>query len=300
MSLVSFNDLMKSAEEKKYAVGYFECWNLDSLLAVKDAAEATKSPVIMGFNGIWLPDKNRPVKDPLGVYAKLVNDVCKEAKVPCCSIFNESPYLDIILESIEDGYSIVMYSNSEISYHKLLEGIIEVVNKAHKFSVAVEGEMNSMLGEGGKTNLVDYEKILTSPSLAKSFVEETKIDALAVSIGQAHYHGRKEIHLDIKRLNEIKDNVRVPLVLHGGSYINSTEMKKAIEYGIRKINIGSILKNSYFTALRQAILKIKNNYNPYMTLGSGYESDVLVKARVALQKTVENLMNQYGCEGKAW
>ena len=44
----------------------------------------------------------------------------------------------------------------------------------------------------------------------------------------------------------------------------------------------------------------RHNYNPYMTLGSGYESDVLVKARVALQRTVENLMNQYGSEGKAW
>jgi ketose-bisphosphate aldolase len=299
MPLVPFNDLMRSAEEKKYAVGYFECWNLDSILAVKDAAESAKSPVIIGFNGIWLPDKNRPVTDPLGVYAKMVNAVCKEAKVPCCSIFNESPFLDIVLESIVDGYGIVMFSNSEISYDKLLEGIIEVVNKAHKFSVAVEGEMNSMLGDGGKTSLVDFEKILTSPTLAKSFVEETKIDALAVSIGQAHYHGRKEINLDIKRLCEIKDTVSVPLVLHGGSYINSTEIKKAIEYGIRKINVGSILKSSYFTALKQAILKIKSDYNPYMTLGSGYESDVLVKARIALQRTVEDLMNQYGSEGKA-
>lgn len=299
MSLVSFNDLMESAEKKQYAVGYFECWNLDSLLAVKDAAEATKSPVIMGFNGIWLPDKSKPVKDPLIVYAKLVNEVCKEAKVPCCSIFNESPYLDIVLKSIEQDYSIVMYSNPEISYQKLLEGIIEVVKKAHKFSVAVEGEMISMLGEGGKTSLTIDEKMQTNPDQAKSFVNETKIDALAINIGQAHYHGRSEIHLDIKRLKEIKNNISVPLVLHGGSYINPAEIKKAIEYGIRKINVGSVLKNVYFTALKQSILEIKKDYNPYMILGSGYDSDVLIKARIALQKTIEDLIHQYGSEGKA-
>ena len=38
MSLVSFQDLMREAESGNYAVGYFESWNLESLLAVADAA----------------------------------------------------------------------------------------------------------------------------------------------------------------------------------------------------------------------------------------------------------------------
>ncbi len=44
-----------------YAVGYFESWNLESLLAVADAAEAERSPVILGFSGIYLPHPGRAV-----------------------------------------------------------------------------------------------------------------------------------------------------------------------------------------------------------------------------------------------
>ena len=54
MTLVPFNTLMRDAVAGGYAVGYFESWNLESLLAVADAAEATRSPVILGFSGIYL------------------------------------------------------------------------------------------------------------------------------------------------------------------------------------------------------------------------------------------------------
>ena len=33
MSLGGFKELMEHAEKNKYAVGYFESWNLESLLA---------------------------------------------------------------------------------------------------------------------------------------------------------------------------------------------------------------------------------------------------------------------------
>ena len=57
---------MAEAERGGYAVGYFESWNLESLLAVADAAEAVRSPVILGFSGIYLPHPTRVARDPLG------------------------------------------------------------------------------------------------------------------------------------------------------------------------------------------------------------------------------------------
>jgi len=56
MPLTSFNDLMAAAERGRYAVGYFESWSLESLLAVADAAEAVRSPAILGFSGTYLTD----------------------------------------------------------------------------------------------------------------------------------------------------------------------------------------------------------------------------------------------------
>ena len=84
MTLVPFNTLMNDAMAGGYAVGYFESWNLESLLAVADAAEAVRSPVILGFSGIYLPHPQRVVKDPLQVYAAMGFEVCRRIRVPAC------------------------------------------------------------------------------------------------------------------------------------------------------------------------------------------------------------------------
>src|SRR3954451_25000860 len=91
MPLVPFRALMQEAERGNYAVGYFECWNLESLLAVADAAERMRSPVILGFSGIYLPHPERRVADPLAVYAAMGTEVGRCLTVPCCLLFNESP-----------------------------------------------------------------------------------------------------------------------------------------------------------------------------------------------------------------
>ena len=82
MPLRSFAELMDCAEAGQYAVGYFESWNLESLLAVADAAEQTRSPVILGFSGINLPDEERVVSERLSHYAALGQAVGEGMTVP--------------------------------------------------------------------------------------------------------------------------------------------------------------------------------------------------------------------------
>lgn len=82
MALVSFQDLMAAAADGRYAVGYFESWNLESLLAVADAAEAMRSPVLLGFSGIYLPDPERIAREPLPAYAAMGLEVCRGLRVP--------------------------------------------------------------------------------------------------------------------------------------------------------------------------------------------------------------------------
>src|SRR6188474_303171 len=107
MARASFAELMAAAENGGYAVGYFESWNLESLLAVADAAEATRSPVILGFSGIYLPHPQRVARDPLSTYAAMGLDVCRRLSVPACLLFNESPNLEWVFEAIELGFGLV-------------------------------------------------------------------------------------------------------------------------------------------------------------------------------------------------
>jgi len=294
MALVPFNELMCEAEKGNYAVGYFESWNLESLQAVADAAESTRSPVILGFSGIYLPHPARTTRENLRVYAALGLETCRNLSVPSCLLFNESPDFDWVTEAIELGFGLVMYTDEEVSVEEQVERVRAIVERAHRKGVAVEGELTPLPGVGGELSAAPELNCLDDPEVARSFVERTQVDAFAVNLGQVHVHGRSMIQLNLARLRELREKITVPLVLHGATSVSQSDLKDAIQLGVRKINVGSVLKRSFFEAMRSACSSISEGYNPYEVVGSGLEKDVLTHARIALQKKVEELMNLFG------
>ena len=294
MALVPFNELMREAEKGHYAVGYFESWNLESLQAVADAAESTRSPVILGFSGIHLPHPARTRRENLKVYAALGLETCRNLSVPSCLLFNESPDFDWVTEAIELGFGLVMYTDEEVSVEEQVERVRAIVERAHRKGVAVEGELMPLPGVGGELSAAPELNCLDDPEVARSFVERTQVDAFAVNLGQVHVHGRSMIQLNLARLRELREKITVPLVLQGATSISQSDLKDAIQLGVRKINVGSVLKRSFFEAMRSACSSISEGYNPYEVVGSGLEKDVLTHARIALQKKVEELMNLFG------
>ena len=289
---------MQAAEEGGYAVGYFESWSLESLLATADAAEATRSPVILGFSGLYLPHPRRQVREPLHVYAAMGLATCRHLTVPCCLLFNESPELDWVAESIDLGFNLVMFADEKIGAEELINTVARVVEKAHARGVAVEAEMNALPGIHGEIQSGDTVP-LDDPRAACAFVERTGVDALAVNVGQVHTHGRSQMRLDLARLAELRQAVPVPLVLHGATSIYPPDLVEAIRLGVRKINVGSILKRTYFETLRAASAQVGDSYNPYDVIGSGFAEDVLTQARVAVQERIAELMHLFGSAGKA-
>jgi fructose/tagatose bisphosphate aldolase len=299
MPQVKFRELMDEAERGGYAVGYFESWSLESLLAVADAAERLRSPVILGFSGMALPSPDRRVADPLPVYAEMARAVIRGLSVPACLLFNESPYLEAVFEAIDLGFGLVMYTDEGLAPAVLEERIAGVVAYAHPQGVAVEGELTPLVGVGGGLTSVPDNLRLTDPEAARGFVERTGIDAMAVNIGQAHLHGRARVRLDLDRLARLRRDVPVSLVLHGASSIDRADLEAAIGLGIRKINVGSALKQAFFEAVRRACLGRHDPYNPYEVIGSGLEGDILVQGRLAMQDVVEAYLRLFGSAGKA-
>src|SRR5438128_1195123 len=101
MSIATFQDMLADAARRRYAVGYFECWNLESMLAVAAAAEEMRSPVILGYSGIYLPHPRRQVHDPLPTLAAMGLETCRRLDVPACLLFNESPAFNWVLNAVE-------------------------------------------------------------------------------------------------------------------------------------------------------------------------------------------------------
>jgi fructose-bisphosphate aldolase class II len=299
VALIPFTDLMSAAERGGYGVGYFEAWSLESLLAVADAAERTRSPVILGFSGLYLPSPARRLADPLAAYSSMGLAVAEGLSVPACVLFNESPYLDSVLDAIRLNFGIVMYTDEAAEASALEARTRQVVALAHERGAAVEGEVTPLAGVGGELDSAPADARLTEPDSARGFVERTDVDALAVNVGQAHLHGRRTVRLDLERIATLKRAVSVPLVLHGASSVDRHDLSAAIAQGVRKINVGSVLKQAYFRALRDACQATGESVNPYEVIGSGLESDVLVAGRLAMQEVVERMMSQFGSAGRA-
>jgi len=299
MPLVPFGELMDDAERGGYAIGYFESWNLESLLAVADASESARAPVILGFSGIYLPHPGRRVTDPLEAYAAMGQAVGRRLSVPCCLLFNESPHLDWVHAAIDLGFQLVMYTRDDLAPDEQVRQVRGVVEQAHTRGVAVEGELTPLAGVAGELAGAPADRHLTDPDAAQRFVADTKVDALAVNVGQVHLHGRQNVRLDLDRLRALRSAVDVPLVLHGASSIDPDDLRAAIGAGARKVNVGSALKQAYFNALREACDRQRHHPNPYEVIGSGLEEDVLVAGRLALQATVERLLHLFGSAGRA-
>jgi len=299
MSRVAFSRLMKDAAARGYAVGYFESWNMESLSAVADAAEAARSPVILGFSGIALPRPDRRMPEHLEDYAALGAAVCQRMSVPACLLFNESPSESWVLDAVRQGFDLVMYADEEADYRTLVEVTSRLCAAAHAAGRAVEGEPHSLPGVAGDLVDVPGERHLTDRRQAVRFVKETGIDAVAVNVGQAHLHGRGEVRLDLDRLDELRHAVDVPLVLHGATSVSRDDLREAIRRGVRKVNVGSAMKRACIEAMRSSLAATGEAYNPYEVVGSGTDQDVMMACRRAIQGVVRDYMELFGSAGKA-
>ena len=84
-------------------------------------------------------------------------------------------------------------------------------------------------------------------------MDETGVNTLAVAIGTAHGFYKEEPKLEFDRLSEIKEAVKIPLVLHGGSGVPVADVKEAIRRGICKVNVATELKNAFILTLKQIL-----------------------------------------------
>ncbi len=293
MPLVPFKQLMADAEAGGYAVGYFESWNLESLQAVIEAAEELRSPVIVGFSGMQIPDARRTVDERLELYAALGLAACTTSIVPTGLIFNECPYIGWLEKAVDLGFNIVMFADETLTAGDLWRKVRETVTMAEG-RAAVEGETDSLPGVSEGLAAMPASVPLTDPDEAASFVDFTGIDSLAVSLGQVHLHGRSKVGLDLDRLAAIRRRVDIPLVLHGATSVEDDAIRASIELGIRKINVGSALRRAFLAGMRRQMDQTSEDFNPYEVLGSGRAADVISAGKVAMKAVVEEKISLFG------
>ena len=227
--LVNLNEVLKKAKKEKYAVGLFNTTDTDMLQAVIEAAEESRSPVILGTAEVLLPYGEMKLIAPSVIAA------AKRASVPVVVHYDHGLTFERCLEALQLGFSSVMFDGSAKPYEQNIAETREMVKIAHAFGATVEGEIGHV-GEAAKEDNL-LTDMYTTPEEAKAYLDATGVDALAVAIGSAHGVYKKKPMLNIERLKEISGAVKVPLVLHGGSGLSDDDFKNTIRNGIAKVNI---------------------------------------------------------------
>ncbi len=289
MALVTLKEVLKDAQEKKYAVGSFNAVDVNLLRGLIAAAEEEQSPIIINLG------QGQFRLTPPEILAPVMIQMAKEATVPVVIHLDHGKDVETCIRALRLGFSSVMYDGSALPFEENLKNTQEVVKIARHFGASVEAE----IGKVGNTETGDEEEVqaateqeedqLTQPAEAKSFAEQSGADALAVAFGTAHglYHG--EVKLDFDRLREIQKDASIPLVMHGGSGLEESIYGDVIACGVSKIN--------YFTNMShdigkqcQALLNSKSE---------AYYHETILCAVNATQKHAAHIMRVFGSSGKA-
>lgn len=304
MSLVPMKQILDEANKGGYGVGAFNVNNMEQLQAICDAAAETNSPVIIQVsrNALKYADK--------GLLAAMVNYMAgkKYPQIPMSLHLDHGPDVETVKECIDLGFTSVMldgsldYSTKDASgknparsFEDNVAITKEAVDYAHKYGVTVEGEIGTL---GGIEDDTAGETHIAEPEEAIEFVKQTGVDALALAVGTSHGAYKFPVGSEIKLAYDLieavhKEVPNVGLVMHGSSSVPQhmvqevnkyggkvpdavgvpTDMiQKAIELGMRKINIDTDGRLAITAAIRKVFTDTPEKFDPRQYLGPAREA----------------------------
>ena len=220
---------------------------------------------------------------PLEEVSYYLLPMAKKARVPVVVHLDYGLKKETCLKALELGFTSIMYDCSTDDYDTNVKKVKEMAEIAHSYGATIEGELGHVGdNEGsaeGNSQLADPSKFFTDPKLAKDYVEKTKVDALAIAVGNAHGAYKLPPKLDFERIRTIAKTVDVPLVLHGGSGLTDDDFRRAIKEGISKVNI--------FTDIN--IAAVKAEFSKFTDMNKGIIDLIPAAVEAVKQETISKM-----------
>lgn len=279
MPLVRSKELLMDAQKNHYAIGAFNVENMEMMQAVIAAAEAENTPVILQTTPSTLKYADT------SLYCAMAKVMAENTFVPVAIHLDHGSSAELCEKAAKDGYTSLMIDGSKLPLEQNISLTKKVVEMAKTYSVcpSVEAELGKLGGKEDDVEVKDGEDTCTDPKEAIQFVERTGIDSLAVAIGTAHGFYKGTPKLEFERLAQIRNNVSVPLVLHGSSGISDEDVIKAISLGICKVNFATELRVAYSDAVKACIHQDPAVYDPKKYGASGRDAvTALVRHRIKI------------------
>ena len=325
LGLVNTREMFKRAINGGYAIPAFNFNNMEQLQAIIQASSEKKSPVILQVSKGARQYANqtllRYMAEGAVQYAKELG--CNHPEIVLHLDHGDS--YELCKSCIDMGFSSVMIDGSALPYDENVALTKKVVDYAHQFDVTVEGELGVLAGV--EDEVAHEESHYTKPEEVVDFVSKTGVDSLAISIGTSHGAYKFKPEQCTRDANgrlvppplafDVLDAIMVqlpgfPIVLHGASSvipefveeinkyggkmdnaigIPESELRKAAEHAVCKINIDSDLRLAMTAAIRKYMAENPSHFDP---------RQYLAPARAAIEGMVEHkILEVLGCAGKA-
>lgn len=281
-------EMLVEAERGGYAVVAPDFPSLLVARALIEHAEAARAPLLLSYAPVLKP--SRDVAD-FRRFIRLVRDAATEARTTIGLHLDHASEFQDIREAVDAGFTSVMIDASREPWDVNVARTKEVVDFAHAAGVAVEAELGHVaIGERyfAQADPSDKVNVFTDPAAAAEFVRLTGVDALAVSIGTIHGAYASEPRLDFERLEALHAQVSVPLVLHGASGTGDDNLRRAVQFGIRKINVFSDL----LRAVREGLVATLQD----STVGP---NEMAAAQTLAAQRVLAHYLDISGSQGRA-
>ena len=240
--LVTLSDTLQKALSNNYSVAGLVTLGWEDMKAYIEAAEQENCPIILQAG----PSCRQHT--PIPILGKMFNYLAENAVVPVVAHLDHGYTENECRIAIDSGFSSIMFDGSKKTLNENIDETAKICELAHAAGVSCEGEIGFVGYSGGERSSG------TVPEEASIFAKDTKIDAMAISVGNVHLQENKEGGLDEDRIRAIEEVTDIPLVIHGGSGVPVAQRTFLSQNSkICKFNIGTELRSSFGNALREAI-----------------------------------------------
>lgn len=284
MPLVPVKDLLEKAEQGGYAVGAFNCNNMEIIQAIVEAAEKEEAPVIVQASQGAIKYAG------LEYITALVRVAAENTFVPIGLHLDHGTSFEQTIQCIRQGFTSVMIDGSKLPLAENIALTNRILAVARAVGVSVEAEIGKIGGTEDDITVNEWEASMTDPMEAKEFVDATGVDALAIAIGTAHGQYKGTPKLDFARLKKVRELVSVPIVLHGSSGVPDEAIAEAIKLGVRKVNIDTNLREAFVAGVREVLEHKPKEIDPRKILGP---------AKQKMSGVIREKIRLFGSSGKA-
>ena len=271
MTLATLSEVLEPARSHGYAIGGLVVLGWEDARAYVNAAEAEQAPVILQAG------PGCRAHTPLPILASMFRTLGESADVPVVAHLDHGYTYDECREAVECGFTSVMFDGSRTELQQNIDNTSKVVELAHSAGISCEGEIGFVGYDQGEASAT------SDPGEAEAFAQATKVDALAVSVGNVHLQTAKSAKIDLDVLSAIEAVTDIPLVIHGGSGVPSESREHmARNTAVCKFNIGTELSMAFGSSLREAVARDPKRFNRVQILKET-EEGVSAAARTVIK-----------------